>query len=140
MEWNFAQDPAAVAAVVGLLAGPDLTVVPLDATVATAMDLTQIDALVAAAPPLGRMVAAWEETLRATGTGAAAVRVHLHDPAAVLVAAGEGHRVGARTRQLRLAVAADGRIVADPAARPAEVVVSLDGPAVARRTTELLAG
>lgn len=136
VEWNFSRDPRAAA---GTLArAPRCTLVPLDVTVATRLDPPRRRALVAAAPPLGPLVEVWLEALRSDGVPDDSAAVHLHDPAAVLVAAGDGPEVGARCREHRLAVEPDGHLVADPAASPVEVVMALDGPAVADRVIGLL--
>jgi inosine-uridine nucleoside N-ribohydrolase len=138
VEWNFARDPRAAAST--LARAPRCTLVPLDATVATRLDPLRQRALVAAAPPLGPLVEAWLAALRTDGVPDASATVHLHDPAAVLVAAGDGPQVGAHCRELRLGVEPDGRLVEDPAAPPVEVVMALDGPAVAERVISLLEG
>jgi inosine-uridine nucleoside N-ribohydrolase len=138
VEWNFSRDPAAAAAV--LAGGTPCTLVPLDATVATRLDPTGVDALVAAVPPLGPLISGWLADLAGQGVPAGAAAVHLHDPAAVLVAAGDGPAIGAHRQALHLAVEPDGRLVEDPAAPCVDVVTRLDGPAVGDRALMLLRG
>jgi pyrimidine-specific ribonucleoside hydrolase len=138
VEWNFSRDPRAAAS--ALARAPRCTLVPLDATVVTRLDPPRQRALVVAAPPLGPLIEAWLAALRTDGVPDESVAVHLHDPAAVLVAAGDGPLVGAHCREHRLAVEPDGRLVDDPAASPVEVVMTLDGAAVAERVVSLLEG
>ena len=138
VEWNFSRDPRAAAST--LARAPRCTLVPLDATVATRLDPSRQDALVAAVPPLGPLVRAWLAALRTEGVPDGTAAVHLHDPAALLVAAGDGPLIGAHRRDHRLAVEADGRLVEEPSAPPIDVVVALDGPAVADRVLRLLEG
>jgi inosine-uridine nucleoside N-ribohydrolase len=114
VESNFASDPSAAAAV---LAGPGATLVPLDATAATVLDGDGLAALAAAAPALSPMLDIW----------VAENPVVLHDPAALLVAAGEPV---ARLEPKRLAVAEDGRLLEDPGGAEHQVVVDLDATAV----------
>lgn len=138
VEWNFSRDPRAAAAV--LACASVCTLVPLDATVAVRLDQQQRDALATLVPPLAPMFEAWLATQRADGIPETAATVYLHDPVALLVAAGEAPVIGACSVPMRLVVEADGRLVERPDGAAAGVVVSLDGPAVIRRTVELLGG
>lgn len=129
LEHNFASDPDAAAAV---LAVPGTVVVPLDATVATRLDDRLAAKLVATAPALEPMVAAWVAQWG---------EIVLHDPAALLVAAGDGPELG-RFERRRLVVEPDGRLVdggqgADGVAH--DVVTSLFGSAVVASVLALLA-
>ena len=129
VEHNFASDPEAAAAV---LAVDGTVVVPLDATVATRLDDRLLGKLVAAAPVLRPMVDAW---VAEWGT------VVLHDPAALLIAAGDGTELG-RFERRRLAVDPDGRLIdAGQAASGTvhDVVTSLFGSAVIASVLALLA-
>ena len=129
VEHNFGSDPAAAAAV---LAVDGTVVVPLDATVATRLDDRLLVKLVAAAPVLRPMVDAWVAEWRT---------VVLHDPAALLIAAGDGTELG-RFERRRLVVEPDGRLVdAGQAAAGAvhDVVTSLFGSAVIASVLALLA-
>lgn len=127
VEHNFASDPAGAAVV---LAVPGATLVTLDQTVSTRLDGSAQEALVAAAPALAPLIEEWLAHQRDR------VAVHLHDPAALLVAAGEPM---ARLEPRRLAVEADGRLVQAVDGAKHIVAVALDGGAVARRVLQLLA-
>ena len=98
VEHNFGSDPDAAAAV---LAVPGAVIVPLDATVAARLDDRLVARLVATAPVLESMVAAWVSEWG---------EIVLHDPAALLVAAGDGSELG-RFEHRRLLVEPDGRLV-----------------------------
>jgi purine nucleosidase len=129
VEHNFASDPAAAATV---LAVPGAVVVPLDATVATRLDDRLVARLVATAPVLESMVQAW---MAEWG------EVVLHDPAALLVAAGDGTELG-RFERRRLRVEPDGRLTdGGPGASGTvhDVVTSLFGVAVVASVLALLA-
>jgi purine nucleosidase len=129
VEHNFGSDPGAAAAV---LAVPGAVVVPLDATVATRLDARLAARLVATAPVLEPMVAAWVEQ---------SGEVVLHDPAALLVAAGDGSELG-RFERRRLLVEPDGRLVdggRGAAGTVHDVVTSLFGSAVVASVLALLA-
>ena len=129
VEHNFASDPGAAATV---LAVPGTVVVPLDATVATRLDERLLARLVATAPVLEPMVQAWT---------AEWTEVVLHDPAALLVAAGDGTELG-RFERRRLQVEPDGRLIdGGPGASGTvhDVVTSLFGSAVIASVLALLA-
>jgi inosine-uridine nucleoside N-ribohydrolase len=129
VEHNFASDPQAAAAVLGV---PGAVVVPLDATVAARLDNRLVDKLVTTAPVLQPMVEAW------LGEWDAVV---LHDPAALLIAAGDGAEL-ARFERRRLIVQPDGRVVAggpEAAGAVHDVVTSLFGSAVVASVLALLA-
>jgi len=129
VEHNFGSDPAAAAAV---LAVPGTVLVPLDASVATRLDERLVRKLVATAPVLEPMVSAW---MAQWG------EVVLHDPAALLVAAGDGSELG-RFERRRLSVEPDGRLVDGGQAAAAtvhDVVTSLFGSAVVASVLALLA-
>jgi inosine-uridine nucleoside N-ribohydrolase len=129
VEYNFGSDPDAAAAV---LAVPGAVVVPLDATVATRLDDRLVAKLVATAPVLEPMVQAW---MAEWGD------VVLHDPAALLIAAGDGTELG-RFERRRLRVEPDGRLVdGGPGASGTvhDVVTSLFGVAVVASVLALLA-
>jgi purine nucleosidase len=139
VESNFAADPEAAAAT---LAVGGATLVPLDATVATRLDDRFHKALVEAAPVLEPLVRDWLDAQAADGVPADEIAVHLHDPAALLVAAGEP--VARTTMTLRLAVEADGRLrqiepdADDPAAAEHEVVTALYATTVTALVIALL--
>jgi purine nucleosidase len=129
VEHNFASDPDAAATV---LAVPGSVVVPLDATVATRLDDRLLAKLVATAPVLEPMVQAWVAEWG---------EVVLHDPAALLIAAGDGLELG-RFERRRLRVEPDGRLVdGGPGASGTvhDVVTSLFGSAVIASVLALLA-
>ena len=129
VEHNFGADPDAAAAV---LAVPGAVVVPLDATVATRLDNRMVAKLVATAPVLEPMVSAW---VARWGD------VVLHDPAALLVAAGDGSELG-RFERRRLIVEPDGRLVdggRGASGTVHDVVTSLFGAAVTASVLALLA-
>ena len=128
VEHNFGADPAGAAAT---LAVPGATLLTLDQTVSTRVDASAVEALVAAVPLLGPMIDAWLAAQPAAGA------VHLHDPAALLVAAGEPV---ARLERRRLTVEADGRLVEGPGGAQHDVAAALDGPAVVARVLDLLDG
>ncbi|MGH8999066.1 MAG: nucleoside hydrolase [Acidimicrobiia bacterium] len=125
VESNFAADPRAAA---GLLASSgSVTIVTLDATAGTALSGAEVGELLALAPSLGPFVEPWPHP------------VHLHDPAALLVAAGEDGRLGARRQWRRLAVEADGRLVDHPGGTPRPLITTLHAGAVGRRVIDVLA-
>ncbi len=129
VEHNFGSDPQAAAAV---LAVPGAVVVPLDATVAARLDVRMALRLVKTAPVLEPMVSAWVEEWG---------EVVLHDPAALLVAAGDGSELG-RFERRRLLVEADGRLVdggRGAAGTVHDVLTSLFGSAVLASVLALLA-
>ena len=129
VEHNFASDPEAAATV---LAVPGAVIVPLDATVATRLDERLLVRLVAAAPVLEPMVQAWVAQWS---------EVVLHDPAALLIAAGDGSEL-ARFERRRLRVEPDGGLIdGGPAASGTvhDVVTSLFGVAVVASVLALLA-
>jgi purine nucleosidase len=129
VEHNFGSDPEAAAAV---LAVPGAVIVPLDATVATRLDDRLVLKLVATAPVLEPMVQAW---MAQWG------EVFLHDPAALLVAAGDGTELGRFDRR-RLGVEPDGRLIdggEGAAGTVHDVVTSLFGVAVTASVLALLA-
>lgn len=128
VEHNFGADPEAAAAV---LAVPGAVIVPLDATVATRLDERLLLKLVATAPVLEPMVQAWVAQWG---------EVFLHDPAALLVAAGDGTELG-RFERRRLQVEPDGRLIdGGPGAAGTvhDVVTSLFGVAVIASVLALL--
>ena len=129
VEHNFGADPEAAAAV---LAVPGAVIVPLDATVATRLDERLVARLVATAPVLEPMLSAWVAQWG---------EVVLHDPAALLVAAGDGPELG-RFERRRLVVEPDGRLI-DGGRRASgtvhDVVTSLFGVAVTASVLALLA-
>jgi inosine-uridine nucleoside N-ribohydrolase len=129
VEHNFGCDPGAAAAV---LAVDGTVVVPLDATIATRLDDRMVTRLLAAAPNLEPMVSAWRSQWGA---------VVLHDPAALLVAAGDGPELG-RFERRRLLVEPDGRLVdggRGASGTVHDVVTSLFGVAVTASVLALLA-
>jgi len=129
VEHNFGSDPAAAAAV---LAVPGAVLVPLDATVAARLDDRMVAKLVATAPVLEPMVSAW---IAQWG------EVVLHDPAALLIAAGDGSELG-RFERRRLLVEPDGRLVdggRGASGTVHDVVTSLFGVAVIASVLALLA-
>ena len=129
VEHNFASDAEAAATV---LAVPGAVLVPLDATVATRLDDRMLARLVAMAPVLEPMVQAWVAEWS---------EVALHDPAALLIAAGDGSEL-ARFERRRLRVAPDGRLTdGGPSASGTvhDVVTSLFGVAVVASVLALLA-
>jgi inosine-uridine nucleoside N-ribohydrolase len=129
VEHNFGADPAAAAAV---LAVPGAVIVPLDATVATRLDARLLAKLVATAPVLEPMVDSWVSRWG---------EVVLHDPAALLVAAGDGPELG-RFERRRLLVEPDGRLVdggRQASGTVHDVVTSLFGSAVVASVLALLA-
>ena len=129
VEHNFGADPEAAAAV---LAVPGAVIVPLDATVATRLDERLVARLVAMAPVLEPMVSTWFAQWG---------EVVLHDPAALLVAAGDGPELG-RFERRRLVVEPDGRLVdggRGASGTVHDVVSSLFGVAVTASVLALLA-
>lgn len=129
VEHNFGADPEAAATV---LAVPGAVIVPLDATVATRLDDRLVGKLVAVAPALEPMVSAWVSQWG---------EVFLHDPAALLVAAGDGPELG-RFERRRLLVEPDGRLVdggQGASGSVHDVVTSLFGVAVTASVLALLA-
>ena len=133
VEHNFASDPAAAAAT---LAVPGATIVTLDATVATHLDDVDRLRLAAAAPVLRPLIDEWLDRPARAGVAEADRAVHLHDPAAVLVAAGEDVVRSHETRTLE--VQADGRLAETAAGTAHHVVLALDAAAVAGRCISLL--
>lgn len=127
VEHNFGCDPEAAAAV---LAVPGTAIVPLDATVATRLDDRMVMRLVAAAPVLEPMISAWR---------AQSGEIVLHDPAALLVAAGDGPELGRFDRR-RLRVEPDGRLAdgGRSGGTVHDVVTSLFGVAVTASVLALL--
>jgi purine nucleosidase len=129
VEHNFGADPEAAAAV---LAVPGAVIVPLDATVATRLDDRLVARLAATAPVLEPMIDAWFAEWG---------EVVLHDPAALLVAAGDGPELG-RFERRRLLVEPDGRLIdggAGASGTVHDVVTSLFGVAVTASVLALLA-
>ena len=129
VEHNFGSDPEATALV---LAVDGAVIVPLDATVATRLDDRLLARLVDTAPVLEPMVQAW---VKEWG------EIVLHDPAALLVAAGDGTELGRFDRR-RLQVEADGRLIdggRGAAGTVHDVVTSLFGSAVVASVLALLA-
>lgn len=129
VEHNFASDPEAAAAVLSV---PGAVIVPLDATVATRVDDRLLPKLVATAPVLEPMVQAWVAEWS---------EVVLHDPAALLIAAGDGSEL-ARFERRRLRVEPDGRLIDGGQAASGtvhDVVTSLFGVAVVASVLALLA-
>jgi inosine-uridine nucleoside N-ribohydrolase len=129
VEHNFASDPDAAATV---LAVPGAIIVPLDATVATRLDDRLVLKLVATAPVLEPMVQAWVDRWG---------EIVLHDPAALLIAAGDGPELG-RFERRRLLVEPDGRLVdggRGASGTVHDVVTSLFGVAVIASVLALLA-
>lgn len=129
VEHNFGSDPEAAAVVLG---APGAVIVPLDATVAARLDERLVGRLVATAPVLEPMVQAW---VKEWG------EVVLHDPAALLVAAGDGTELG-RFERRRLRVEADGQLIEGgqgAAGTVHDVVTSLFGSAVVASVLALLA-
>jgi len=129
VEHNFAADPDAAATVLGV---PGAVVVPLDATVATRLDDRLVSRLVATAPVLEPMVQAWVDRWG---------EIVLHDPAALLIAAGDGPELG-RFERRRLLVEPDGRLVdggRGASGTVHDVVTSLFGVAVTASVLALLA-
>ena len=129
VEHNFASDPEAAATVLSV---DGAVIVPLDATVATRLDERLLLRLVAAAPVLEPMVQAWVAEWS---------EVVLHDPAALLIAAGDGSEL-ARFERRRLRVERDGRLIeGGPAASGTvhDIVTSLFGVAVVASVLALLA-
>jgi inosine-uridine nucleoside N-ribohydrolase len=132
VESNFAAAPSAAAVV---LAGPEVTVVPLDATVATKLTAGAFHLLVSFAPAIIPTVEAWFASRPRDQENAEERAVHLHDPAALLVAVGEPV---ARLEPKRLVVDGDGSLREHPDGERHQVVVDLDGPAVVDRVLALL--
>ncbi|MDQ1491297.1 MAG: hypothetical protein QOJ23_3811 [Actinomycetota bacterium] len=129
VEHNFGSDPDAAAIV---LAVPGAVVVPLDATVAARLDDRLVSKLVATAPVLQPMVQAWVDRWG---------EIVLHDPAALLIAAGDGPELG-RFERRRLLVEPDGRLVdggRGASGTVHDVVTSLFGVAVIASVLALLA-
>lgn len=129
IEHNFASDPEAAATA---LAVPGAVLVPLDATVATRLDDRLLSRLVATAPVLEPMVHAWVAEWG---------EVVLHDPAALLIAAGDGTEL-ARFERRRLQVESDGRLIdggRGASGTVHDVVTSLFGVAVVASVLALLA-
>jgi inosine-uridine nucleoside N-ribohydrolase len=133
VESNFARDPAAAAAT---LAVPGATIVPLDATVATRLDEPSQRKLIEAAPVLEPLVKEWLDVQEAAGVPADDIAVYLHDPAALLVAAGEPVSRNIETR--RLAVEEDGRLVETAAGTSHDVVTALYATTVIALVVALL--
>jgi inosine-uridine nucleoside N-ribohydrolase len=128
VEHNFASDPEAAATVVAV---PGAVLVPLDATVATRLDDRLLLKLVATAPVLEPMVRAWVAEWS---------EVVLHDPAALLIAAGDGTEL-ARFDRRRLQVEPDGRLIdggRGASGTVHDVVTSMFGVAVVASVLALL--
>jgi purine nucleosidase len=134
VESNFAADPVAAGVV---LAEPGVTLVPLDATVSTRLEPAGVEAILRAAPVLLPAVEAWFTAQDKAGVPEGERAIHLHDPAALLVSAGEAV---ARLQTRRLVVEGDGRLRQHPDGVDHEVVVDLDGRAVVARVLELIIG
>jgi purine nucleosidase len=129
VEHNFAADPAAA---VTVLAVPGAVIVPLDATIATRLDDRLVAKLVAMAPVLQPLAEAWMDRWG---------EIVLHDPAALLIAAGDGPELG-RFERRRLLVEPDGRLVEGGRGASGtvhDVVTSLFGVAVTASVLALLA-
>ncbi len=120
VESNFARDPAAAATT---LAVPGATIVPLDATVATRLDEPSQRKLIQAAPVLEPLIKEWLDAQADAGVPTEEIAVHLHDPAALLIAAGEP--VARTIESRRLAVEEDGRLVESEAGALHDVVTAL---------------
>jgi inosine-uridine nucleoside N-ribohydrolase len=133
VESNFARDPAAAATT---LAVPGATIVPLDATVATRLDEPSQRRLIQAAPLLEPMVKEWLDAQAAGGVPNEEIAVHLHDPAALLIAAGEP--VARSIESRRLAVEEDGRLVETEAGVLHDVVTALYATTVSALVVALL--
>ena len=133
VECNFARDPAAAATT---LAVPGATIVPLDATVATRLDEPSLRRLIQAAPVLEPMVKEWLDAQAAAGVPTEEIAVHLHDPAALLIAAGEP--VARSIESRRLAVEEDGRLVETEAGALHDVVTALYATTVSALVVALL--
>jgi inosine-uridine nucleoside N-ribohydrolase len=126
VESNFGRDPAAAALVV---TNVDLTLVPLDVTVAMHLQTEAVDRLVVSQPRLLPEVERW--TIEQDQP------VVLHDPLALLVAAGEPI---ADLAPRRLVVDAhDGAVRESTAGREQWVVVGADARAALDRVVALLA-
>jgi inosine-uridine nucleoside N-ribohydrolase len=132
LESNFAADPRAAAVVLG---DPDLTLVPLDATITTRVDPPALNLLVAGAPALVPAVEAWFAAQAGAGVPEGDRAVHLHDPAALLVALGEPV---AHVESERLVVEADGRVRRHPEGVSHLVAVRVHGAAVVNRVLALI--
>ncbi len=129
VEHNFGCDPEAAATVLG---APGAVLVPLDATVAARLDDRLLARLVATAPVLEPMVQAWVAEWG---------EVVLHDPAALLIAAGDGNEL-ARFERRRLQVEPDGRLIdggRGASGTVHDVATSLFGVAVIASVLALLA-
>lgn len=109
VETNFGADPAATRFV---LDWTHALVVPLDVTSRMVLTEQQEDALGAARPELSPHTEAWRAPLC------------LHDPLALLVAAGE--EVGVRLERRDLSADREGRVVERRGARSHEVVTDVD--------------
>lgn len=132
-EHNFAVQPAAAARVV---AAAEATVVPLDTTLRTRVAPADLDRLTGAVPLLGREVAAWFDRRRAQGVPEDALALVLHDPLALLVAAGA---VDAGCSRLRLVVdAGTGVVRVDDAGRDHDVVTDVDGARVVAQVVDTI--
>lgn len=132
VESNFAADPAAAAVV---LEGPEVTVVPLDATVATRVSFAALQLLVGVAPEVIPFLELWFASQSRARVPPNERGVHLHDPAALLVALGEPV---AQLERKRLVVEGDAVLREHADGMSHQVVVDLDGPAVVDRVLELL--
>jgi pyrimidine-specific ribonucleoside hydrolase len=124
VEWNFGRDPTATAAVI---AATDLTLVPLDVTVSMRVEPDVVAELVARQPRLEPEIARW--------TSEHTDPVVLHDPLALLVAAGE-ECVTVTTRCLA-ADAHDGSVRETEQGREQSVVVGVDATAAVDRVLGL---
>jgi inosine-uridine nucleoside N-ribohydrolase len=125
VEWNFGADAPAAAVVVGAV---DLTLVPLDVTVGMRLDPSTLELLLAADRRLVPEVERWQSQRDDP--------VVLHDPLAVLVAAGEP-----LVEIDRRAIAVDphdGAVRESDAAREQAVVVGADTDAAIARVLDVL--
>jgi inosine-uridine nucleoside N-ribohydrolase len=125
VEWNFGRDPAATAAVVATV---DLTLVPLDVTVAMRVTPEVVAEIVGRAPALEPEIVRWTEERDDP--------IVLHDPLAFLVAAGEDCATVARRRLT--ADAHDGSVRESDDGREHAVVVGVDAPTAVDRVLRLL--
>ena len=126
VESNFGRDPAAAAVVIGNL---DVTLVPLDVTVAMPLEPVVLERLLASQPQLVPEVERWVIEQDQP--------VVLHDPLAFLVAIGEA--IAAIEERRLLADAHDGALRESPTGREQQVVVRADTSAAIDRIMELLA-
>jgi inosine-uridine nucleoside N-ribohydrolase len=125
VEWNFGADAGAAAVVV---AGVDLTLVPLDVTVGMRLDSPALDRLLAADRRLVPEVERWQAQRDDP--------VVLHDPLALLVAADEPV-VDIERRPIAVDPH-DGAVREEGATREQDIVVSADTDAAIARVMEVL--